>query len=356
MLARLLELRRSPRTAMAVKAATAAVLAWLLVQPFGGVADRLPYYAPLGAVIAIGTTFVGSARDTLRGLLGILIGAGLALAVMLLALPVVPALAAVVGVGTLVAGWWRVRPQAGWVPLTGLFVLIIGRSDPLEFAVGYLGLTSLGALVGLGVNLAFPPLPLSPARSSASRLRDLLAAQLDDLADGLFQEEVPSCEEWAARKRAIDPMVRHMRATVDEATEARRGNWRVERWRQEADRQYHQARALEQLALLVQEVAELVTDHAYPGEDAPIGPSVRPAAADALRAVAGTLRSVEGATADPAALVRADAAVHRLREQVRRSREDFADDMLVAGTVVLTLARALHSLAPQDVTLETRVA
>jgi uncharacterized membrane protein YgaE (UPF0421/DUF939 family) len=356
MLDRLQALRWHPRTAMAVKAATASVIAWLLVQPLGGVADRLPYYAPLGAVIAVGTTFVGSARDALRGLLGILLGAGLALGVMELGLPEVLALGAVVAAGTLLAGWWRVRPQADWVPLTALFVLIIGRADPLDFAVGYLGLTSLGALVGLGVNLVFPPLPLSPARTSVSRLRDLLADQLDDLADGLFQVQVPCGEEWGARKRAIEPMTRQMRETVDRATEARRGNWRVERWRQDADRQYHQARALEQLALLVQEVAELVTHHAYPGDDAPLGPSVRPAAADALRATAATLRSVDGPTADPACLVRADAACRRLREQVRRSREEYDDDMLVAGTVVLTLTRALHSLAPGDLALENRVA
>ena len=45
-----------PRTLLALKAAVAAGLAWLVVLPFSGVADDYPYYAPLGAVVATSTS------------------------------------------------------------------------------------------------------------------------------------------------------------------------------------------------------------------------------------------------------------------------------------------------------------
>ena len=54
-------LGRYPRVPLALKSAFAAGLAWLAVLPLGGVADEYPYYAPLGAVVAMGATVVTSA-------------------------------------------------------------------------------------------------------------------------------------------------------------------------------------------------------------------------------------------------------------------------------------------------------
>ena len=351
-----LHLRHHPRTMLAVKAAVATTIAWLLVQPLWGIADRYPYYAPLGAFIAVGTTVVGSVREALQGLLGILLGAALALGVGLLGVSEVVALGIVVAVGTLLAGWWRMGSKADWVPLTALFVLIIGKADPVDYAIGYLGLTSLGALVGVLVNLALPQLPINHAQTTVSRLRDLLAAQVDDLAEGLLQEEAPSRQEWYERRHAIEPMTRKMRDMVDHATEARRGNWRVQRWRTHADQQYDQARALEQLAFLVQELADLVGELAEHGEASAIGPELRPYAAHAFQDMADLLRSIDGPVAPPDELSRAQDAVDKLLEQVRARRRETGEDLLVAGTVVLTLGRALRALAPADPAAEQRAA
>src|SRR3712207_5602847 len=93
-------LGRHPRLPLALKCAVAAALAWLLVLPLGGVADDYPYYAPLGAVVAVGTTVVSSVRASVQGLLALLLGAVLSIGVGSLPLPDVVAIAAVVGVGT----------------------------------------------------------------------------------------------------------------------------------------------------------------------------------------------------------------------------------------------------------------
>lgn len=99
-------LARHPRIPRAVKAAVAAVLAWLAVLPLGGAADEYPYYAPLGAVIAVSATVADSVRDSVQGVAAILLGAALAVCAGAV-VPTVPGLAVVVLLGTLVAGWWR---------------------------------------------------------------------------------------------------------------------------------------------------------------------------------------------------------------------------------------------------------
>lgn len=71
-------LAHHPRWAMAVKAAIAATLLWLIVRPWGGVADDYPYYAPFGAAIAVSATVARSFTITIRSIAAILIGALLA--------------------------------------------------------------------------------------------------------------------------------------------------------------------------------------------------------------------------------------------------------------------------------------
>ena len=151
---------------ISAKAALAAALAWLAVQPMGGVANDYPYYAPLGALIAVTSTVAGSVRESLQGLAAILTGAALAILTLQTDLPVVADLAVVVGIGTAVSGWHRYGAMASWVPVAGLFVLIIGRGDAVDYATAYLGLTSLGAAIGIALNIAFPPLALKRMTNS----------------------------------------------------------------------------------------------------------------------------------------------------------------------------------------------
>src|SRR3712207_4872864 len=97
-------LARHPRFPLAVKCAVAAALAWVLVLPLDGIADDYPYYAPLGAVVAMGTTVVNSVRASVQGVLALLSGAAVSVGAATLPLPDVVAIAVVVGISTLVAG------------------------------------------------------------------------------------------------------------------------------------------------------------------------------------------------------------------------------------------------------------
>ncbi|WP_369135394.1 hypothetical protein [Modestobacter sp. I12A-02662] len=348
---------RHPRLGLAVKAAVAAALAWTVAQAVPDPAGEYPYYAPLGAMLATTTTLAGSAREAAQTVAAIVAGAGIALAVDALAPPNVVTIALVVGAGVLLAGWQRLGSARSWVPTAALFVLIIGGQDPVGYVLGYAGLTALGAVVGVAVTAAFPPLPLASSQAQLARLRDTLAAQLDDLADGLRQERPPTEEEWQERIHRIDPVLAQMRSAVQETAEARRGNRRARRYRQDVDRQYAQARALEHLALLIEDLTQVISEtETAAAARVALGPGLRPPAATALAALAGALRSVEGATADPDVTRRAYDALHSLAGALRTTRARSADDLFVASSILVGIRRALAAVVPQELAEEEQPA
>lgn len=347
------QLSANPQVGLATKSATAAGLAWLLVQPFGGVADDYPYYAPLGAVVAVSTTVSGSARTTVQALVSIGLGAVLGAAAGVAPVPTALGLVVVVAVAGLVAGWHRLGLSGSWVPVSALFVLVLGGADPEHYLVGYLGLTSLGMLIGTAVNLAVPQTVLAPAGEAERRLRAALADQLDDLADGLLADETPDAAAWRRRRRELGPLAQEARVLVDRAMESRRGNWRARAKQAEAEQAYDAARALERLATLVGELFELVSDRESREREAvALGPALRPATAHALQATAAVVRDpVDAGTPGEALhprLEEAAGAVAELARAVRRTRSDSGTGMWTAATVVTTLERALAALTPGD--------
>ena len=334
---------------MSAKAAIAATIAWLLVQQLGGVADEYPYYAPLGAVIAVTSTVAGSVRESVQSVAAILAGAALALGVQAIGLPTLVGLALVVGIGTALTTWRGFGNQASYLPISALFVLIIGGGNAMDYAIAYLGLTGMGALVGIALNIAFPPMALTPMADSIHRLRELLADQLDQLSDGLSQESPLTLEEWHERQRLIRPTAEEMQRVVTHATEGHRANWRARRWNATAEQAYQQARALQQVTFLIEDIAAIVVDHERAElENVALGPELRPYAARALDEMAAVLRSVEQDTADPAALRTADEAVADLVARIREVRHESASDMFAAGTIVTGVRRAMASLVPPD--------
>jgi uncharacterized membrane protein YgaE (UPF0421/DUF939 family) len=333
---------------LSAKAAVAAALSWLAVLPLWGVADQYPYYAPLGAVIAVTSTVAGSVRESIQGLAAILVGAALSLAVMEVDLPVFADITIEVGLGTAISGWRRFGSKASMIPLTALFVLIIGGGDAVDYTVAYVGLTTLGAAIGIALNVAFPPLALTRMADSVSELRGVLAGQLDELAAGLSNDNPLTAEEWADRRHAIRPTLEEMQRVVAHATDSRRANWRVKRWSEHAENRYQQARALQQVAFLIEDITALVVDQERAErESVALGPELRPYAARALGSMAEVLRSVQGDAAEMHQLRSADKAVVALAEAIRTARERSSSDLFAAGTVVTGARRALASLVPE---------
>lgn len=327
----------------ALRAALAAVVAWLVVLPWGGLADEYPYYAPMGALVAVTATVAGSMRESARIAAAMSLGA--VLAIMTTPLPGLVQLAIVVGVGTYLSGWYRLGGNASWVPISGLFVLLFGADDPWGFPAAYIGLTTAGALIGLVVNALWPPLPLKDVRRSAFELRDVLCDQLEILADALAQEELPSREEWQERLHDIDPALGRMRELVSTAADARRANWRAGRWQEYGDTQERRARALDALAFLVEDITWFLIDREHADrEDVAIGAALRPLTSGVLHRLARVLASWDGDDVDPGDLKEVEDALEQLVTGIRNVRQRTEDDMMVASGVVSTVRRTLDTL------------
>jgi uncharacterized membrane protein YgaE (UPF0421/DUF939 family) len=321
---------------MAIKAALAAALAWLVVLPIGGVANDYPYYAPFGAVIAMSATVAKSWRTSVQAIAGIMVGAALALGAARLPIAPVLELAIVVGGGILVAGWARLGAGGEWVPLAGVFVLIIGDTDRLGFVMAYVGLTALGAVIGIGLNVLWPPLPLIAADDALGRLRETLAEQLDALADGLSQDAPLERADWQQFRRAVGQRTEEMRDRAAEASEARWANWRAMRWRDESDRQKRTARALDRLALAVEDLTMLVLDSEHADREAvPLRPALREPAVEALRSTAVLVREGVGSKSDR--IDAASEAVQRLASAVVDVHTEGEPDLFDAGAIVRSL-------------------
>ncbi|SEK93488.1 Uncharacterized membrane protein YgaE, UPF0421/DUF939 family [Blastococcus sp. DSM 46786] len=341
---------RHPRIGLALRAAVAATAAWALALLIPGPFADYPYYAPLGAVVATtASTLASSVRQSMQTVASIALGAAVAFAGDALVGPQLLALALVVATAVLLAGWRRLGSGSSWLPTAALFTLILGQGNPTGYVLGFAGLTFAGALVGILVAAAFPPLPLAPADATLGELRETLAGQLDDLVGGLRQEHPPTQDEWRGRMHTIDPLLAQMRAAVQEADEARRGNRRAARFRPAADRLYEQARALERLTLLVEDLTLVIAEtEIAENERVPLGPALRPSASGALAALAEVLRSVEGAAADPDVVRRADAAVAAFATELRRSRATTDDDLFEAGNIIDNVRRSLTAVRPRE--------
>lgn len=337
------------RMAHATKVAVAATLAWLVLLPWDGAAETYPYYAPLGAVIVFADTVTGSVRNALSSVGAIAVGA--VLAVVAIALPVnaAGALAAVVLVGTWISRSWRLGPLSSWVPISAIFVLIIGKDQPVRFLTAYIGLVAVGAAIGLVLDMVWPSLPLRATQSRIDSLQHALGAQLAELASGLRAHPLPTGEEWQQVEQSIDSRTAAVDRMVLEVSEARRGNWRAGRWRESADRQHQQARALGHLSFLVRDVFDLVSQ----GEQAErarlvLGPALRPSAATALDATSTLLFELRGGSADNDTWLRTERAVEAAARTVRRHQAGTEEELFVAGSIVMTLRRVLRSVEPRE--------
>jgi hypothetical protein len=348
-------LARAPGVARALRATAAAVLAWLLVGLVPGPWSDYPYYAPLGAVIATSVTLRGSTLRSAQTVLAIALGAVVARVTDALPVPAILGLGIVVLVGVLVSEWRVLGDMGSWVPTAALFVLIIGDTDPVGYVSAYVGLTLLGALAGVGVNLVLPPLPLTPADHALLRLRDATAAHLEASAAAARDDaaELPATADLlAARTAAAEALAA--------ARDAARGNWTARRYRTWRARQERYAGALDGAAAAALDVRRAVAtartvaagsgseEHPLPTAVASLvidddqDTAVREATAAAIDAGAALVRSrPEDGTDEQAAaalsetLTAAQTAVAADRAQVEGASRP-ADAVVVALAPLLT--------------------
>ena len=343
-----------PAVQRGVRAAVAAALAWQVAVLLPPMLSDYAYYAPLGAVIAVHPTIADSASAAWRSVLAILTGFGLAVALyeVTRAVPDALTIALIVAVAIAVEQLRLWREQASWVSFAAVLMITVGLDDPGSYVLRYAGLTLLGAAIGVLVTtVLFPPMQLTRAVEEIARARSQLAAHLEEIAGTLREGRVPDPAEWTGRGAALDRTLDRMRAAEAQVERARRANPRAPRWQGRATGIREESRAVDRVAVLVDDLTSLVVElqpHRRGIDRVEAGTGW--VLADALAGLAGVVRtphhSTDGTTPDrrDERIAAAEAALDRLVALLRTARVADEDGFFALGAVAVGVRRGLAAL------------
>lgn len=344
------------RALLAAKTALAVGLSWFLAPHMPGAVDEYPYYAPLGVLVSMYPTFMGSVRSGMQTLLGLLLGIMLAAGVLILGTPNILTISLAVGTGVLLAGLPRLGAGRDYVPVATLLVLIIGGQDADTFSVGYGVQMALGVLVGLAVNVTiFPPLTLDAARAQISHGRLVLIDQLKDAAQALVEEWPPEHEDWAGRRHELDAAVVEIRRAVDHAGESHRANPRAylrSRHRLVAQ-SFDDLALLENITFYIRDLSEVLAAAIWDGPlELRLNAELREPLSRCLAATADVLRAWEEGKTIPTILDSAYDDLAAFTAAFTHSRDSDSAALTPVAAVALDVQRILaalgHRLCPDD--------
>lgn len=281
------------RLELAGKTALAAGLAWWVGPLMPGPAAHYPYYAPLGALVTMYPTVADSARKGLQSLLGLGLGIGVAFAVATFTGANAVAVAAVVGLGVLVGGLPRMGAASDWVPMAGLFVLVIGGQRADTFSLAYLLQMGVGVGIGFAVNwLILPPLHFKAISSAFARQRHALAGQLEDMAEAMDESWPPDHSDWAERDEQLARTAGEVRQAVHRAEVSARANPRRRRHPRDLGADLKDLRAIERLTFQVQDITDVLASAIWEERaGTTVPPELAPELGTALRASSKVVRA-----------------------------------------------------------------
>jgi uncharacterized membrane protein YgaE (UPF0421/DUF939 family) len=336
------------RALLAAKTTIAVGLSWWLATQMPGVVDEYPYYAPLGALVCMYPTFMGSVRSGLQTLIGLLLGIALAAGVLVLGVPNIFTISLAVGLGVLLAALPRLGAGREYVPVATLLVLIIGGQNADSFSVGYGVQMALGVVVGLVVNVTiFPPLTLDAARDRISRGRAVLINQLVEAAQALVEQWPPKHHDWAGRRHELDAAVVEIRRAVNEAAESHRANpraYRLSRHRHVAE-SFDDLTAIENITFYIRDLTEVLAAAIWNNSlELRLRADLREPLSRSLASTADILRMWEEGKASPGVFAKAQDSVAEFRTAIFDSRETAPAALTPVAAVALDVQRILAEL------------
>ncbi|TFD79469.1 FUSC family protein [Cryobacterium fucosi] len=340
----------SPKLIQALKAAVAVAIAWSVAPLLPGVADDYPYYAPLGALVSMYPTLMSSVKNALQTLGGLAVGILLAAAVLIFSEPNVFTISLAVGVGAVIAatGWFGANRE--YIPVTALFVLIIGGPNADGYSIGYLEQMSLGIVIGLAVNLlVLPPLAFDAVGLQLTRFRTTLADHLTEISQALTEDWPPERDGWATRNLALVELGREVRVAVLHADDSRKGNPRARFHRRDLSADYDDLSAFETVTFHVRDLTDVLAGAVW-GTPVPLElrPELRPAVSATLASVAAALMNWAPDAPEQAAITEADAALQTLMTELDERRGTAPiTSMAVASSVAMDVKRILAALRPR---------
>ncbi|MBH0024369.1 FUSC family protein [Salinibacterium sp. SWN248] len=335
------------RMLQAAKTGLAVAIAWTIAPYLPGVADNYPYYAPLGAIVAMYPTLMGSMRNAAQTLGSLAVAIVLAGAVIIFSSPSVLTMSLAVGAGALVAatGWFGANRE--YIPVTVLFVLIIGGPDADDYSLGYLEQATLGIVVGLLVNLLiFPALTHNAVDQQLSNFRAVLSDHLSEIAEALAESWPPERDGWASGKDSLLAVSGEVREAVLLADESRKANPRARRYRRDVKADYEDLAALENVTFHVRDITDVLTGAVWGTPiKVQLRPELRPALSASLAALATALRDWDSVEErEEAHALAADALAALTAELDARKADANATTMGASAAISMDLARILAAL------------
>lgn len=315
------------RLLLVVKTALAVGLAWLVAPHMPGVVDEYPYYAPLGALISMYPTLMGSVRSGLQTVLGLAAGIGLATLVILTVGPNWWTIPVVVGLAVLISGTGWFGSGREYVPIAALFVLIIGGQDADDYSLGYLVQTAVGVTIGLLVNVLIAPAPLTAqAAARVDAFRAQLATHLHDIGDAVSASWPPERDQWADDAASLADTTREIRTALADADDSRRGNPRALLTRARPRDVWAEMDALDAITHHIRDISDAIADIIWE----------RPAAL-----------ALDAALAEPLT-----AACHAVADALAFGADDSSEAHLARGQAARALRHLLETV--DDRTIEVR--
>ena len=338
-----------PRLQLALKAALAAGIAFAIAPYMPGSAAEYPYYAPLGALVAMYENVAGSMRQGLQTLVGLAIGVGLAFMLFSLGQPTPLTVAVVMGLGVVLAGLPKIGSGRDWIPTAALLVLLVGGHNPDTFSFGYLFQMAVGVTVGIVVNLlVFPPLHFRAAALSIAELRQALAQQLWDMGKALKESWPPEHQDWSRRSEALAAHARAVRLAVEKADASRQANPRRRLHPRDMELDYRNLRDLERLTFHVQDVTQVLSDVIWAQDTPFVVPDAYAAPlGDAMASVGDVLHALEDEQPDRQAelAASADATINELTARIA-SEQHSKEAPSAVESILVSLHRMLRVSTP----------
>jgi hypothetical protein len=262
-------IRRRGRAAVfrALRLTGAAVASYVVARSFSPHTE--PLLAPLTALLVVQVTLFSTLTSGIERVISVMAGVLLAVGFASVVGVTWWSLGLLISISIIIGQLLRLGPNLLEVPISAMLVLGVGGSGASTAAFGRIGETVVGAVVGVVVNLLFPPAVRSiDAGAAVEQFADQLGALLDtaaaQLVDGLT---VDGAGEWLESARRLSREVAQLDGVVASAEESRKLNVRAIGTPEVGPVLRDGLDALEHAAVAVRSMFRSIADAA-----APIGP------------------------------------------------------------------------------------
>ena len=249
--------------------------------------------AALTALLVVEVTLVGIVTSGIQRVISVVAGVLLAVGFASLVDLNWWSLGLLIAVSIVIGQLLRLGPHLLEVAISAMLVLAVGGAE--SAAIDRISATLIGAAVGMGVNLAFPPTTRGKTAAEAIQafafeMAELLESASRELAEPLSVERV---SRWMDDARRLSRHIPRVESALDSAERSRRLNVRSLAVPNPQESLRHGLDALEHTSVAIRTMIRSILDlvRRYPEEDGEYARAIRAAFAEVLTDVAAAVRA-----------------------------------------------------------------